>query len=532
MKGGHAWYQLRIAASPIPSMGDDVDVLICFDNQTYETHRHDLQSHGVILYDPDELTPYERNGVVIYPVPFGRIARRDIEFPRAKNVVVVGAVAGLFGLDITPLHGLMKERFSRHPEAMEKNLQALKAGYDYATLSLSKNDPFKVGGAQPAERVVMNGNNAIVAGALAAGCRFFAGYPITPATEILEEMATVLPRIGGVCFQAEDELAALGAVLGASYGGVKAMTATSGPGLSLMTEFLSWSGMAEVPCVVVDVQRGGPGTGLPTKLEQSDLNHAIFGGHGDFPRVVLAASSVEDAFQQAINAFNIAEQYQLPVILLSDQSLSHRTETMPIPSTADLVVKARLTPTESDLAGVYKRYAITENGVSPMSLPGMANGGYVAAGLEHDERGGVTEMTDSHTRMMPKRGQKLESLRAELPAPVYHGARKARIGIVSWGGTEGAVVEAIEQVTADGIDVAALHLRALHPLNVEPLKEFASSVRRIVVPEANYSGQMARHIASHLQMDLSELVPLTKFTGLPLTAREIYEKVREVARDG
>jgi 2-oxoglutarate ferredoxin oxidoreductase subunit alpha len=529
MKGGHAWYQARIAASPVQSMGDEIDVLVAFDHVTYDTHIRDLQSHGVLVYDPDEMTPHPSPDIVTYPIPFGRIARRDLGFPRGKNVIVMGAVAGLFGLDVTPLRGLVEEKFKRHPEAAEKNTLALHTGYRFAQEHLRKADTFSLGETKRTERVVMNGNNSVTAGALAAGCRFFAGYPITPATEILEEMSHVMPRIGGVCFQSEDEIAAIGAVLGASYGGIKAMTATSGPGLSLMSEFISWSGMAEVPCVVVDVQRGGPSTGLPTKLEQADLNHAVFGGHGDFPRVVLAASSVEDAFYQTINAFNIAEQCQLPVILLSDQSLSHRTESMPIPGTDMLEVHERLRAGTGDISGGYKRYAITSTGVSPMTVPGISGGGYIATGLEHNERGFVRDLTASHERMMPKRASKLHSIAGELPPPTRHGKEEAEIGIISWGSTEGAVQEAIQQANAAGLDVSGLHLRTLYPLAAEPLREFASAIRHIIMPELNYSGQMADYLAPHLGTNVTKL---NKFSGVPFTAREIYRKIREVAGDG
>ena len=528
MKGGHAWYQLRMATTPILSIGDEVDVLVAFDGTAYETHIQDLQPHGVLIYDPDELTPRPSPDIVAYPIPFGRIARRDLRFLRGKNVVVIGAVAGLFGLDATPLEGLVREKFRRHPRLIEKNIQALHAGYEFARESLQKKDPFSLDETEQVERVVMNGNNSVTAGALAAECRFFAGYPITPATEILEEMARILPRIGGVCFQAEDEIAAIGAVLGASFGGAKAMTATSGPGLSLMTEFLGWSSMAEVPCVVVDVQRGGPSTGLPTKLEQSDLNHALFGGHGDFPRVILAAGSVEDAFYQTVNTFDIAERYQLPVILLSDQSLSHRTETMTVPDTDTFEIQSRLTAGNGNLSDSYKRYAITPTGVSPMAIPGTPEGGYVATGLEHDERGHVRDLMASHVRMMPKRAKKLQLATGELPPPVRHGAHNAEIGIVSWGSTEGATREATQQAIAEGTDVTGIHLRTLYPLDIEPLREFVSSVEHVLVPELNYSGQMADYLALRLGVNV---IRLNKYSGVPFTAREIYRKLQEIGHE-
>jgi len=529
MKGGHAWYQVRAAGGPVLSMGDSVDVLVAFDDVAYETHTKDLQPNGVLVYDPDEVTPRPTSNVVSCPVPFGRLARRELQFRRGKNVVVVGAVAGLLGLEPASLEGIVEERFRQHPEVLEKNIQALYTGYEFATGELRRVEAVSLGEMARVKQLVMNGNNSVVAGALAAGCRFFAGYPITPATEILEEMSRVMPRIGGVCFQAEDEIGAIGSVLGASYAGAKAMTATSGPGFSLMTEFLGWSGMAEVPCVVVDVQRGGPSTGLPTKLEQADLKHALFGGHGDFPRVVLSAGSVEDAFYATVDAFNIAERYQLPVILLSDQSLSHRTETMALPDEEALVVHERLTAGEGDMCQGYRRYAITSDGVSPMAIPGTPGGGYVAAGLEHDESGGVRGLMASHERMMPKRFRKLEGAAGELPRPVRYGTPKGEVGVVSWGSTEGVVREAVQQAIEEGIDVSGMHLRALYPLDMEPLREFAASVRHVIVPELNYSGQLASYLGSSAGMDA---IRLNKYSGVPFTAREIRRKIEEVARAG
>jgi 2-oxoglutarate ferredoxin oxidoreductase subunit alpha len=525
MKGGQAWYQVRLATAPVLSMGDRIDVLVAFDDLAYETHVKDLQPHGVLIYDPDEVTPHPAPHIAFCPVPFGRLARRDLRFQRGKNVVVVGTVAGLLGLDPNSLEGTVKDKFRHHPKTQEKNIQALHLGHDFATEHLKVPDLFPPRETEQTQRLVMNGNNSVVAGALASGCRFFAGYPITPATEILEEMSRVMPKIGGVCFQAEDEMAAIGSALGASYAGVKAMTATSGPGFSLMTEFMSWSGMAEIPCVIVDVQRGGPGTGLPTKLEQSDLNHALLGGHGDFPRIVLSAGSVEDAFYRTIDAFNLAEEYQLPVILLSDQSLSHRTETMVPPDVGSLAIRERLIAGDGNVGEDYKRYAITLSGVSAMAIPGTPGGGYVAAGLEHDERGSVSDLMDSHQRMMPKRFKKLETAVKELPGPLTFGESKGEIGVISWGSTEGVVREAVQQAVKEGIAVSGLHLRTLYPLNPGPIRDFASKVKQVIVPELNYTGQMAGYLRCVAAIDA---IRLNKYSGIPFTAEEIREKIQEV----
>jgi len=342
-------------------------------------------------------------------------------------------------------------------------------------------------------------------------------------------MARALPKLRGVSFQAEDEMAAIGAVIGASYAGVKAMTATAGPGLSLMTEFMGYSSMTEIPCVIVDAQRGGPSTGMPTKLEQADLNHALYGGHGDFPRIVVAPGSVEDAFYQIIHAFNLAERFQMPVIFLSDQSLSHRTETMLKPKAESISVHDRLKPTQEDLNNDYKRYKYTETGVSPMAVPGMKGGTYVAAGLEHDEYGHVDNPLESHVKMMPKRHRKLETLREEMDSLPRYGAEKADIGIIGWGSTEGAIREAVDRALANGIKVAAVHPKVLSPLPEKPLMDFISSVNKVVVAELNYTGQFFHYLKSRLG---AQVILFNKYAGIPFTPGEIYGKLEEVASNG
>ncbi|MBI4307292.1 MAG: 2-oxoacid:acceptor oxidoreductase subunit alpha [Chloroflexi bacterium] len=528
IKGGHAWYQVRVGSRHVRSMGDGVDVLVAFNAEGYYNHKHLLNKDGVLVYDPDTVTPEENGATFSYPVPFNSIARKDLDFFRGKNLIVTGFMSGLFGLEPSSLEGLIRARFARRAELLDKNLKSLYTGYDFATKKIEKRDPYYLTPVEKIGRLVLSGNDAIAAGALTAGCRFFSGYPITPASEILETMSKELPKLGGVSLQAEDEMAAIGMVIGASLAGVKAMTATSGPGLSLMTEFLGWASMSETPCVIVDSQRAGPSTGMPTKLEQADLNHALFAGHGDFPRIVVASGSVEDAFYRAIDAFNLAEKYQVPVIFLSDQSLSHRTESMLRPDTAQTRVEDRLKPTSEQLEN-YQRYAVTESGVSPMSVPGMKGGTYVAPGLEHDEKGHVDKPLQSHLVMMPKRSRKLDAAQRDLPPLQRYGPADAKIGVIGWGSTEGVIQEAVDRALACGYKVAAMHPKVLSPLPEDSLKRFIDSVDHVIVPEVNYSGQFARYLRSVFG---SDIVRLNKYGGLPFTPGEIYQKIEEVVNYG
>ncbi|HZP26162.1 MAG TPA: 2-oxoacid:acceptor oxidoreductase subunit alpha, partial [Dehalococcoidia bacterium] len=401
VKGGQAWYQVRISSNrPVISIGDGCDVLIAFDQEAYEIHRGDLNESGVLIYDSDLVSPRDDNAV-LYGVPFQKIARQELDFVRGTNTLIQGVLAGLFGLPLSSLEAMATARYKRRPELVEKNLEALRYGFEY-TKQLKKEDGYWLGSADNVARLIMTGNDAITAGALHAGCRYFSGYPITPASDILETMARELPKLGGIALQAEDEMAALASVIGASYGGTKAMTATSGPGISLMVELLGLSSMTETPVVIVDAQRSGPSTGMPTKLEQSDLFHALYAGHGDFPRFVVAPGSVEDCFRVAVLAFNLAEKYQCPTILLSDQSLSHRTETVERPDIESLHVEERMRPNGVEPAD-YLRYKLTESGVSPVAIPGKDMHTYVAAGLEHDERGHPQLSATLHEEMTAKR---------------------------------------------------------------------------------------------------------------------------------
>ena len=526
IKGGHAWFQVRISNKPVYSLGDGCDILIAFDQHAYELHQGDLSQNGVLLYDSDLVQPSPNGSIIRYGIPFQKIARQELEFVRGTNVLILGVMAGLFGLPPASLKEMVKTRYKRRAELMEKNIQALDYGYEY-TKTIQKEDKFWLGTADHVARLIMTGNDAITAGALHAGCRYFAGYPITPASDILETMASQLPRFGGVCLQAEDEMAALASVIGASYAGTKAMTATSGPGFSLMTELLGLASMAEIPLVIVNSQRSGPSTGMPTKLEQGDLFQALYGGHGDFPRIVLAPASVQNCFRVSVLAFGLAEKYQCPVILLSDQSLSHRTETIGHVDTDVFPVVDRLRPDGVD-PETYLRYQYTDDGVSPMAIPGLDSHTYVAPGLEHDERGHPQLSPEVHERMTAKRFRKLDTARLEIDneelCPRY-GDDQADLGIIGWGATQGSIREAVDRALAAGLKVAAMHPRVLNPLPEERLREFVSSVKHVLVPEVNYQGQFAHHLAANLGV---QAIRLNKIGGLPFTPGEIYNKIEEV----
>ncbi len=408
-----------------------------------------------------------------------------------------------------------------------RNLEALEAGYRYVKEALPSEVHFPVqpGRLEPT-RMLLNGNQALSLGFLAAGCNFFAGYPITPASDVMEFLAVQLPKVGGTLLQGEDEIASLGMVMGASYAGARAMTATSGPGLSLMVEMLGLASMAEIPCVVLDVQRGGPSTGLPTKHEQSDLFLAALGGHGDSPRLVLAPTSVADCFDQAMHAFNLAERYQLPVLLLSDTILASRLTNFDRPDLSTLPRWERQVA-EAPEAG-YERYRITESGVSPMSLPGTPDGQYVATGLEHSPRGRPRYDAPNHTAMCDKRFRKLQGAESDAPEAFRHGDPEAEVGILTWGSTAGTVAQALDDLAERGLKLDMLAPRMLWPLPDRQVGEFLRSKRRVAVVECNRSGQLATLVASRYQRQLQRI---NVYGGSPFQTAELVRLFEEMHRD-
>ncbi len=541
--GGPCLFQVRISDQPVKSMGDYADVLVCLNQEAYDRNISDLRHGGVLVYDPSDFTP-EAGDFITYAIPFNEIARKEVQLYQTKNMVMLGAISGLFGPPLEAITQVVESKLSRsrksNPILMEKNMLALEIAQKYVTEQLSKRDPYHLGPVEKADRVVLNGNQAVVAGALAAHCGFFAGYPITPASDIMEGLAKELPQVGGTFLQAEDEIAALAAVLGASFSGVRAMTATSGPGFSLMTELIGYASMAEIPAVIVDAQRAGPSTGMPTKMEQSDLSFALNASHGDTPRIVVAPSDVADCYSLMILAFNMAERYQMPVIYLSDQSLTARVESVDRGVFKPMEIQERIKFSENGANGhseasnvgvgaeehSYARYAYTASGISPTSTPGPGAFTYVATGLEHDEHGHPNYEPEDHTAMMEKRFRKLATAAEELPRPQRYGDEDATIGIIGWGSTEGAIHEAVDRARAQGYKVAALHPKILSPLPDRAIRDFIRSVKTVIVPECNFTGQFANLLGAKYGL---QAIRVNKFGGIPFTAGEILRAIEEVS---
>ncbi|MEX0992688.1 MAG: 2-oxoacid:acceptor oxidoreductase subunit alpha [Solirubrobacterales bacterium] len=522
IKGGPCMYQVRIGTDALRSQGNTVDLLICFNQEAFDLHHRDLADDGHIVCDAESVRVTPKYESRSSEAPLGALAQEAGGSRRGKNLVAVGLVCGLLGIDTTQIEEFILKRYAHKGDVGEANIKSLRAGFEFAQGKLPDGaHKLRPPSDADGERLLLSGNQAICIGALAAGLNYFAGYPITPASDILEWLSSRLPRFGGVAIQTEDEIAALASVLGASYAGRKAMTATSGPGLSLMAELVGLAGMAEIPAVIIDAQRSGPSTGMPTKTEQSDLNHALYGGHGEAPRIVMAPTTVEDCFTAIVEAFNAAERYQAPVILLSDQSLSHRMETVPRPDLGAIEVVDRVTADGAE-NGSYNRYRIADDGISPMAVPG-GPGAYVSTGIEHDEAGHPHYEPELHEAMMTKRFGKLEPLAAEGRI-TFSGPDRADVGILGWGSTEGASLEAAQILLDRGLKVSTCYPRVLAPLPVERIREWAEGMERVVVPELNVTGQFARLVRGVVEISVESM---TKASGLPFTAAQIADYITD-----
>ncbi|MBM3236166.1 2-oxoacid:acceptor oxidoreductase subunit alpha [Candidatus Poribacteria bacterium] len=532
IKGGQALFQVRIADYILLSQGDAVDVLVVFSQEAYELNAPDLARNAILIYDSGMFQPESAPNRTAYGVPLAEIAQKQVGSLLSKNMVAIGVLSGILGIPREVMVETIKEQFGARGKAIvETNLKALDAGIDYVRQNNIKQADYIF---QPHQmlspKLVLDGDEAVSLGAIAAGVKVFAGYPITPASDILHFMQRELPKFGGDAIQTEDELSAIGVVIGASFAGKKSMTATSGPGLSLMSEQINLAAMAEIPIVIVDVQRGGASTGMPTKMAQGDLNMALYGVHNESPRIVIGLTSVEDSFYGIIRAFNLAEIYQTPVIVLSDQYLGPRKATINEPDLLEIEIIDRTIP-DKELLKHYQRYQITESGISPMAIPGMENGAYIAEGIEHDEANAPAYTPEVHSKMTQKRFKKLETLISSEYIDEFvreYGHEYPEIGIISWGSSEGVIREAVSKAEIKGYKVAALHPKLLNPLPVKHIMEFVKLLKRIIVPEANYTGQFAALLRDKCGINP---IQLNKDVGLPFTPSEILEKIEEVGEN-
>jgi 2-oxoglutarate ferredoxin oxidoreductase subunit alpha len=532
IKGGHTNNKIRISTKPIRSISDDLDILVAFDQESIDLNAHELRKGGVIVADAKfNPTVPESLDVRLFPVPITSIAD-ELGTSLMKNMVASGASWALLGLPIEVFNKAVEEEFGRKgPAIVEKNIEAVSKGAQYV-LDLA-GGPLKDFQLEPSDgqaKLFMIGNDAIALGAIVGGCRLMAAYPITPASEIMEYLIKKLPKFGGTVVQTEDEIAAITMAIGANYGGVRTITASAGPGLSLMMEAIGLAGMTETPVVIVDTQRGGPSTGLPTKQEQSDFNAMIHGTHGEIPKIVLAPSTVEECFYDAIESFNLSEQYQCPVILMTDLQLSLGKQTAEGLDYSRVKIERGnivndLPPVEE--GKLFNRYEFTEDGISPRVFPGVKNGIHHVTGVEHDQEGRPSESAVNRKRMMDKRLRKLQDIKVTNPIIVDAPHDIPDLLIIGVGSTGGTINEARTRLDQEGITTNHVTIRLIHPFPAEHLKPYADRAKKIVVIENNATGQIASLVKLHVG-NSEKIYNHLKYDGNPFLPSEIYNQCREL----
>ncbi|TID01066.1 2-oxoacid:acceptor oxidoreductase subunit alpha [Staphylococcus epidermidis] len=537
IKGGHTNNKIRVSTSPVHAISDDLDILIAFDQETIELNHHEMREDSIIIADAKAKPQKPENCVAqLIELPFTSTAK-ELGTALMKNMVAIGATSALMDLNTSTFETLIDNMFSKKGnKVVDMNIQALNMGYDLMKQQVTNvNGDFTLENGSGHPHLYMIGNDAIGLGAIAAGSRFMSAYPITPASEIMEYMIANLPKVDGTVVQTEDEIAAATMAIGANYAGVRGFTASAGPGLSLMMESIGLSGMTETPLVIINTQRGGPSTGLPTKQEQSDLMQMIYGTHGDIPKIVVAPTDAEDAFYLTMEAFNLAEEYQCPVILLSDLQLSLGKQTV---KTLDYnkidirlgeIIQSDIERAEDDKA-YFKRYALTTSGVSPRPIPGVKGGIHHVTGVEHNEEGKPSEAPINRQNQMEKRMRKTESLVINNPVLLNEHDDKADILYVGFISTKGAIEEGAERLERQGVKVNTMHIRQLHPFPKDIVQQAINKASKVIVAEHNYQGQLSSILKMNTQVN-DKLVNQTKYDGKPFLPYEIEEKGLEIAKE-
>jgi 2-oxoglutarate/2-oxoacid ferredoxin oxidoreductase subunit alpha len=527
IRGGHADSAIRASRDPVAAIKEKVDLLVAFDKESQEMGKVELEPDGMILYDSSVFQSDLPNAIGF---PFATLAGGQLGQPIYKNTTAYGVISQMMGFDAAVTRSVIEDRFKRRGgELLEKNLKALELGRQAATGNPETMNRWSVVDGSATKHVLLTGNQAAALGFVVGGGRFFAGYPITPATEIMEYLQRYLPNFHGVVRQAEDELAAINMVIGAAYTGARAMTSTSGPGLSLMTEGIGHAGAAELPILVADCQRVGPSTGEPTRHEQSDLIHLAHLGHGEFPRFIIAPGTVEDCFYLTVDSLNLAEKWRVPVILLLDQALCQNSVTSDPFDVGRVSVNRgkRLTPEDVQKLDAYKAYQHSPDGNSPYAPPGTPGITSQITGNEHDEFGHVSVNPVNRVKMMHKRMSKLIHARDDLPLPRMYGDPAAKIGFISYGSPTGPIREAQEILQQHGTATRFFQSRTLFPVQTHTIAPFLESVDVAYVVEHNYTGQYSMLIREALPDLHKKIHPLLKFDGLAFRAPEIVKVVEE-----
>jgi 2-oxoglutarate ferredoxin oxidoreductase subunit alpha len=539
IRGGHIWLKLRVGDKKVLNHGDRLTVLIALNQDSLERHASEVDEGGAIIFNGDRLKcdpSLVRKGVQVLPIPIAELTAEVVKThgalaPVMQNTIALGAALALSKLGLEEANQVLQDTFGHKGEkVVGLNQGVLKVGYDYANKECeSVTTDWKF---SKKKRPFLTGNEAIAIAAYAAGCKFYSAYPMTPASSILHWMSTNSRKTGIVVKQGEDELAVINMAIGAGIAGARSMCATAGGGFALMTEAMGMAGIMEVPVVAVEVQRGGPSTGLPTKTEQADLYQVYGASQGEYPRLIVCPRDIEDAYATTVEAFNMADKYQLPVTIMSDLLLSEHhehvdQEDMP----ADVKVdRGEIVKEWSEDQGKFKRFQFTESGISPRALPGTANTIFTNASDDHDEESIlISDMFTSppvRRKIMEKRMRKVDNMLKELAPPKLEGGpADADVTIVCWGSTAGVVSEAVDMLNANGVKANFLCIKYIYPFHAKEVTEILSKAKKKISVEVNFTSQMARYLRSETGIAMD--AHINKYDGEPFEPKEVLNLVKE-----
>ena len=524
IRGGRSFFRARIKDSPVYAVTELIDMLLALNKETIGLHIKELTPKGIVIYDGERIKLDIADGK-LFSIPLEKLAEQA-GGKIMSNTVAFGAALGLIKYDFEILAKLLREFFGRKGEIAESNVKAARAGYDYAQNEFKGDFPRRLSPVGAGKRLLLSGTDAVSLGALAAGCKFVAAYPMTPTTPILEYMASKSQDFNVAVIHAEDEIAAMNMAVGAGYAGVRAMTATSGSGFCLMVEGLGLAGITETPVVVVEGQRPGPAVGLPTRTEQGDLEFIIHAHHGEFPRSVLAPATIEDCFWLTSKAFNLAEKYQTPAIVVIDHHLATAYNTVEIPDISKITIERGdiFTNAAGDPAQ-YKRHLVNESGISPRALPGLGKALAVTDADEHDDEGHLTESAEHRSQQVAKRLRKMNGLRTEIAPPRQYGPNKAKTTLIGWGSSYGALCEVVDILHKDKIDVNLIHFHEIWPFPAEAATEALAGARKVYDVESNATAQLAHLLRAETSRKVDGVI--LRFDGRPITPAFIIDWMRK-----
>ncbi|MFC1801216.1 2-oxoacid:acceptor oxidoreductase subunit alpha [Nanoarchaeota archaeon] len=515
VRGGSNTFTVRISEKTISAYLSKSNILVALNQETINLYKHELTENACIIYDENiQLNKEDFPNINLFPIPLNRFAQEYGHADVMRNTVALGASFGLLKLDFNILENVIRDLFAKKPQVIEPNIQAAQSGYNYLK---EKECLFQLRPQASEKQMLISSNHAIALGAIKAGLKFAPIYPITPINPLLQYLALKSKDYNYIVQTPEDEISGILQAIGASHAGVRTFIATSGAGFSLMAEAFSFAGIAEIPLVINYGQRAGPATGMPTKTEQSDLLFVQNAGHGEFPRIIVAPGDVQECFEETVRAFQLAEKYQIPTVILTDKFLNEAIQTTPLLQT-NVPIKKQSFITDQELQTIedFKRYQFTETGISPRSIPGQEKGLFTANSDEHEEHGYSSDEQTNRTKMVDKRFQKIETLKTELPQPVLYGNSAASTSIISWGSTKGAILENLEKFP----DTNFLQIKYLTPF--PDIKNLIQN-KKIIVIENNKTGQLARLIKENTLIKPDYLI--NKYDGHQFTADQIEEEL-------